>query len=228
MVDTSDSGVSIVAIDGPAGAGKSSVSMEVARRLGMAYLDSGAMYRAATWWAMHQGADMADPEALARCTKELPLEMRYDDGALSVIVDGHDVTQAIRTPEVTRSIRHLDGIQEIRASLVRVQRAIAAKEPTVAEGRDMGTVVFPNARCKIYLNASIEERTRRRAKQLAERNTIVDMDVLRTEIEARDENDRTRDVAPLRQADDAYLLDTSALTFEEVVNEIVTRAKAVL
>lgn len=218
----------IVAIDGPAGAGKSSVSREVAKRLGMAFLDSGAMYRAATWWAMHQGVDMNDPEALARSTEALPLEMLPDGITLRVIVDGHDVSKEIRSPEVTRNIRFLDGIREVRAPLVKLQRAFASRQPTVAEGRDMATVVFPNARCKIYLDASIEERTRRRAEQHDEQGTAYDPEALRTEILDRDANDMTRNVAPLQKAEDASTLDTSSLSFEEVVEEVLRRARAIL
>ncbi len=217
----------IVAIDGPAGAGKSSVSKEVAKRLGMAFLDSGAMYRAATWWAMDQGVDLDDPEALARSTEELPLDLRFENDSLHVIVNGRDVTDEIRTPEVTRNIMYLDGLQGVRTPLVRMQRDIAGRRPTVAEGRDMGTVVFPNARCKIYLDASIEERTQRRAGQLAEQGTKADLEALRGEIELRDQNDMTREVAPLRKAEDAYVLDTSSLSFEEVVQEIIQRAKVI-
>ena len=218
----------IVAIDGPAGAGKSSVSKEVARRMGMAFLDSGAMYRAATWWAMDQGVSLSDPEALARCTEDLPLDLQHEDGDLRVVVDGRDITDQIRTPEVTRNIKYLDGLQKVRTPLVRIQRAIAAGRPTVAEGRDMGTVVFPDARCKIYLDATIEERTRRRAGQLDAQGTPYDLGALQADIEERDNNDMTRQVAPLQKAKDAYILDTSSLSFEEVVQEIIQRAEAVL
>lgn len=218
----------IVAIDGPAGAGKSTVSKEVARRMDMAFLDSGAMYRAATWWAMDQGISLDDPEALARCTEDLPLDMREEDGNLRVFVDGREITDEIRTPEVTRNIKYLDGIQAVRTPLVRIQRVIAASRPTVAEGRDMGTVVFPKARCKIYLDATIEERSRRRAKQLDEQGTPYDPAVLRAEIEERDNNDMTRKVAPLQKAADAHILDTSSLSFEEVVQKIVQLAEAAL
>lgn len=215
----------IVAIDGPAGAGKSTIAKAVAQRLGMAFLDSGAMYRAATWWAMHQQIDMNDAKALAMCTAQLPLEMRYQEDSLQVLVDGQDVTEAIRTPEVTRNISHLDGIQAVRTPLVQLQRAFAAKQPTVAEGRDMATVVFPNARCKIYLDASLEERTRRRARQLEEQGATVDLAELREEIARRDRNDTTRTIAPLMQADDAYALDTTSRSIEDIVDTIVKRAE---
>lgn len=215
----------VIAIDGPAGAGKSSVARELAHRLGMAFLDTGAMYRAATWWAMRQSADLDNAEALVGITERMPLDMDYHAGQLRVRVDGEDVTQAIRSPEVTRNIRFLDGIPGVRNHLVRLQREFAAKQPTVAEGRDMGTVVFPNARCKIYLDASIEERTRRRAEQLIAQGEDVDAAALEAEIEARDENDRKRRVAPLRRADDAILVDTTDRTFEQVVDEVERIAK---
>ena len=218
----------IVAIDGPAGAGKSSVSREVAKRLGMAFLDSGAMYRAATWWAMHQGVDMDDPEALAHSTEALPLEMITEGPTLRVLVDGNDVSEEIRTPEVSLNIRHLAGVQSVRTPLVKLQQAFAARRPTVAEGRDMGTVVFPNARCKIYLDASIDERTRRRAEQQDEQGIPYDLEALRAEIQDRDHVDMNRELDPLREAEDAIRLDTSSLSLDQVVEKIVHLAKAVL
>jgi cytidylate kinase len=142
-------------------------------------------------------------------------------GGVLVTVDGRDVSSGIRSLEVTRNIRFLDGIPGVRDRLVELQREFAAHGPTVAEGRDMGTVVFPRARCKIFLDASIDERTRRRAQQLAGEGRAVDAEALRAEIAARDYNDRTRDVAPLRPADDAVTLDTTGMSFQDVVNEIV-------
>ena len=218
----------IVAIDGPAGAGKSSVARQVARRLGMAFLDTGAMYRAATWWAMHRGVDLDDAEGLVASTRAMPLEMEYRGEDMRIWVDGADVTEAIRTPAVTNNIRKLDGIAGVREPLVGRQRAIAAARPTVAEGRDVGTVVFPEARCKIYLDASLEERIRRRAEQQRQKGLPADLAALREEIVRRDENDRRREVAPLKKAEDACVLDTTSMTLEEVVDEIVERARACL
>jgi cytidylate kinase len=218
--------VDIVAIDGPAGAGKSTVAREAARRLGMRFLDTGAMYRAATWWAMHSRVSLSDPDALADSTRRMPLDLIEQDGSLLVRVAGHDVTQAIRTPEVTRSIRHLDGVPGVRAHLVQLQREFAAKGPTVAEGRDMGTVVFPRARCKIFLDASIGERARRRALELEKNGGPVDRAALEAEIAARDDNDRNRAVAPLRPAPDAVLLDTTGKTLDDVISEVVRMARA--
>jgi len=218
----------VVAIDGPAGAGKSSAAKRVAEALGFHYLDTGAMYRAATWWALDQGIDMDNAEALAEATACMPLEMNDVDGKLQVIVDGRDVTQAIRTPEVTRKIWRLDQNADVRAHLVELQREYGAKGPTVAEGRDIGTVVFPKAKCKVFLESSLDERTRRRARQLADGGTEVNFEALRGEIHERDEKTRTREVAPLRRAEDAVLLDSTDMTLEEVVDAIVKLARSVL
>ena len=215
----------VLAIDGPAGAGKSSVSREVARRLGFRFLDSGAMYRAATWWAMENGVDWSDTTALVASTAAMPLALTDTPEGLLVSVEGRDISEAIRTPEVTRNIRHLDGIAAVREPLVAFQRNYARKGPTVAEGRDMGTVVFPNARCKIYLDASLECRTQRRADQMRTQGIEHDNAELRTEIAARDDNDRNREVSPLRQAPDAEVIDTSALTEEHVIETILELAR---
>ncbi|MEA3364853.1 MAG: (d)CMP kinase [Candidatus Hydrogenedentes bacterium] len=217
----------IVAIDGPVGAGKSSVGRCVADKLGFAYLDTGAMYRAATWWAIQRGVDFDDPRALAAATGEIPLDMREEDGQLQVIVGGKDITEAIRTPEITRQIFKLDHVPAVRAHLVKMQRALGARRPTVADGRDMGTVVFPNARWKIYLDASVDERVRRRAAQLAEKGVQVNMAELRREVEERDHKNMTRQVSPLRKADDARLVDTTHLSFDEAVNAIVNIVRGV-
>ena len=217
----------IVAIDGPAGAGKSTVARRVAERLGYAFLDTGAMYRAATWRAITAGIDLDDPVAAAESTRAMRLELDDREGGLQVLVDGQDVSEAIRSPEVTRVTYRLDENPEVRAHLVMLQRAFAAKRPTVAEGRDMGTVVFPNAKCKIFLDASIEERTRRRAAELQAKGLEVDMDLLREEICVRDEKARTRAVAPLRRAEDAILVDTTDLAIDEVVEKIVRLARSV-
>ncbi len=215
----------IVAIDGPAGAGKSTVARRVAETLGFAFLDTGAMYRAATWWAMHRGIDLSDGNALADATRAMPLELIETAQGLQVLVDGHDISADIRTPEVTREIWRLDQNPEVRAHLVELQRRFGARRPTVAEGRDMGTVVFPVARCKIFLDASLDERTRRRMKELEDKGMAVDFETLRAEIHERDEKTRTRAVAPLRRADDAELVDTTGLGIDQVVDAIVTLAR---
>ena len=215
----------IVAIDGPAGAGKSSVSRAVAERLGFAFLDSGAMYRAATWWAMHRGVDLEDAEALAASTRAMSLKFSDEEGSLRIRVDDQDITEAIRLPEVTERIRKLDAIPAVREPLMQLQRELASRRPTVAEGRDMGTVVFPDAKCKIFLDASLEIRTQRRARELSENAQNPDLDQLREAIHRRDEGDRTRATAPLRKAEDAHVLDSTAMSIEQVVDTIVSLAR---
>lgn len=215
----------IIAIDGPAGAGKSSTARRVAAQLGFAFLDTGAMYRAATWRALHIGADLDDSDVMVASTRAMQLQISEQDGRQQVFVDGQDVTQAIRSPEVTRCIYKLDENPEVRAHLVDLQRAFGAQQPTVAEGRDMGTVVFPNARCKIYLEASLDERTRRRAAELQASGREVDLAALCEEIRIRDEKTMTRAVSPLRRADDAVSVDTTGMTIEQAVEKIVTIAR---
>ncbi|MDZ4861641.1 MAG: (d)CMP kinase [Candidatus Hydrogenedentes bacterium] len=215
----------IVAIDGPAGAGKSTVARNVARQLGFAYLDTGAMYRAATWNAMNKGVDADDPLALAASTREMRLDLRDENGTLHIFIDGQEVTDAIRTPEVTRRIAKLDRNAGVRAHLAELQREIGARAPTVAEGRDMGTVVFPRAKCKVYLDANLDERARRRARDFDAKGIAYDAASLKEEIRARDENDRSRDIAPLRRAEDAVLVDTSSMSADDVVNTIVEFAR---
>ena len=213
----------VIAIDGPAGAGKSSVAKAVAKRLGFAYLDTGAMYRAATWRALQNKIDMEDAGALARSTEAMELRMSCQENGITVIVDGEDVTALIRTPNVTENIRKLDTIPAVRERMVAFQRVLSAKESTVAEGRDIGTVVFPGAACKIYLDASLEVRAARRAAELAEQGHPLDEAQIRETIRSRDESDKNRDVSPLRVADDAQVIDTSNLPLDEVVDAIVAK-----
>ncbi len=216
----------IVAIDGPAGAGKSTIARRAAKALDFAFLDTGAMYRAATWRAMHLGVDLDDPKSLENSTRAMELDLREDGGRQTVRVDGQDVTEAIRTPEVTRNIHKLDRSAGVRARLVELQRAIGAKGPTVAEGRDIGTVVFPDAACKVYLDASLEERARRRAEEFAKKGIEMDWERLIEEIRTRDEKDMTREIAPLRRADDATVVDTTHMTPDEAVEAIVALVRA--
>ncbi|MBX3176458.1 MAG: (d)CMP kinase [Candidatus Hydrogenedentes bacterium] len=218
----------IVAIDGPAGAGKSTTAKAVARILGFAFLDTGAMYRAATWWALDQGVDLDDPAAIAAHTARMNLEMAETDNGQIVRVNGADVSDAIRSPEITRLIYKLDQNSEVRAQLVALQRRFGEQQPTVAEGRDIGTVVFPRARCKIFLDASLDTRTERRARQLEEKGLAADREKLRAELNERDEQSRNRADSPLRQADDAIRVDTTSMTFDEAVDAIAALARKAL
>ncbi len=212
--------VEVITIDGPAGAGKSTVARRVARRLGYAFLDTGAMYRAATWRAMNAGVDLTNRDELIRSTGLMSLAMADD----RILVDGKDITEAIRSPEVTRSIRMLDGIPEIREQLGAMQRRIGCSRPTIAEGRDMGTVIFPDAATKIFLEAGIEARAKRRAEEMQAQGVEVTVADVMVDIENRDKNDRTRETSPLRAAKDAHRIDTSEMGIEEVVDRIVDLA----
>lgn len=226
MTPNNDQHTEIVAIDGPAGVGKSSVAKGVAKALNFAHLDSGAMYRAITWWTLNQSIDMDDPNAITAAARAIDLDITTDEGATNVLVGGEDISEVIRTRRVTESIKKLDHIPGVREHLVSLQRNYAAQGPTVAEGRDMGTVVFPRAKCKVYLDASIDVRAARRVKQLAQTGATVNHEQIRTDIQRRDESDMERDIAPLRAAVDAHVLDTSSMSREEVVDAIVTLARA--
>jgi len=215
----------IVAIDGPAGAGKSSVAKAVAKALQFSFLDTGAMYRAATWWIGHRGIGYDDQDAVVAAVAAMPLQMHEGPQGVIVLVDGIDVSEAIRSPEVTRNITTIDHIPALRAQLVAMQRAIGERQPVVAEGRDIGTVVFPRARCKIYMDATPEERARRRAEEMRGKGLEVDETALLQDIRKRDADNMNREASPLRQADDAIRLDTTGKTFDEVVEQVLAIAR---
>ena len=216
----------IVAIDGPAGAGKSTVARRVANRLGLLFLDTGAMYRAITWKAMQQGLPLDDEEAMARLARESRIELIPGENGDRVLIDGQDVTDAIRTPEVTRNVSQVSAHAGVREVLVERQRELSKEEGVVAEGRDIGTVVFPQAPVKIFLVASPMERARRRAKDLEAKGHPVDLDELAAEIARRDAYDSNRAVSPLKAAPDAVHVDTDPMTADQVVERILEIAHA--
>jgi len=220
----------IVAIDGPAGSGKSTVAREVARRLGFTYLDSGAMYRAVTLRALEEGADLDDGAALGEVARGLDIQLqRRDAENAQVTVDGRDVSEAIRDPRVTGASSTVAAHPRVREALLEKQRALMASGNYVVEGRDIGTVVAPDAPVKVFLTADPEERARRRAAELERRGLSIDRDEVRAAIEQRDNLDSTRSAAPLRRADDAELIDTTGLDAGEVADrivELVARARA--
>lgn len=220
----------IVAIDGPAGSGKSTVAREVARRLGFTYLDSGAMYRAVTLGALEDGADLGDGAVLGALARGLDIELRRrDDDNAQVIVGGRDVSEAIRAPRVTGASSTVAAHPEVRAALLAKQRALMSSGNYVVEGRDIGTVVAPDAPVKAFLTADPEERARRRAAELERRGLSIDGQEVRAAIDQRDTLDSTRSAAPLRRADDAELIDTTGLDAGQVADRIVAlvaRARA--
>jgi len=220
----------IVAIDGPAGSGKSTVAREVARRLGFTYLDSGAMYRAVTLNALEVVADLDDGAALGALARGLDISLRpREDDGVQVVVDGRDVSEAIRAPGVTGASSRVAAHPEVRAALLEKQRALMAAGDYVVEGRDIGTVVAPDAAVKAFLTAAADERARRRAAELRRRGVSIDRQEVQAAIEQRDTLDSTRSAAPLRRADDAELIDTTGLDAGQVADRIlalVARARA--
>jgi CMP/dCMP kinase len=208
----------IIAIDGPSGAGKGTVARATATALGYRHVDSGAMYRAVGWKAMHDGVPLDDEAAVGA----LAAQSRIEVSSTHVAIDGEDVTRAIRTPEIDRAAAAVARLPRVRAVLVECQRRIGADGGIVTEGRDIGTVVFPHADVKVYLDAAPEERARRRANDPAHSGVptaVADVATLLTE---RDELDRTRTASPLHVADDAVVVDTTRRTVEDVVEEVLT------
>jgi cytidylate kinase len=217
----------IVAIDGPAGSGKSTVARSLARRLGFTYLDSGALYRTITLLALEAGADLDDGPALGRIGEEASIELRErDDDNVQVLVDGRDVSLEIREPRVTGASSTVAAHPEVRTALLRKQRELIAGGNYVVEGRDIGTVVAPDAPVKVFLTADPDERARRRADELSRRGIESEADEVRAAIEQRDRLDSTRSAAPLRTADDAVVIDTTGLTVAEVVERAASLAEA--
>jgi cytidylate kinase len=210
----------VVAVDGPSGSGKSSVSREVARRLGLRYLDTGAMYRALTWWALERGADPADQPVVAELARKLPLEIGTTTDSTQLTVDGQDVSAAIREPRISAAVSAVATNLDVRAELVRRQRAIAADGGIVVEGRDITTVVAPDADVRILLTATEQARLARRALEVHGRDDDDAIDATRDHVVRRDAQDAT--VADFLEAGDGVtVVDSSDLSFEETVNAIL-------
>ena len=215
----------IIAIDGPAGSGKSTIAQAVARRLGLTFLDTGAMYRAVTLLAMEQGVSMEDDAALGSLALAMDLGFRPDPPRPPrVFLRERDVTDAIRTPAVSQEVSLVAAHQSVRHALTLRQRELASKGDLVLEGRDIGTVVCPEATLKVYLTASVAERARRRKEQLEGQGIHLCQDTLERELQLRDSRDSERDVAPLRMAEDALPVDTTCLSIDQVVDRIAEAA----
>ncbi|MCI0695355.1 (d)CMP kinase [candidate division KSB1 bacterium] len=211
----------IIAIDGPAGSGKSTTARLLAKRLGYTYLDTGAFYRALTLKVLESGVSPDDGANVLQLAESIQIELQPRADKNRVLLDGRDVTQAIREPRVTNAISPISENSRVRAIMVDKQRAIGRNGGVVMEGRDIGTVVFPEADLKIFMQASLDERARRRQDELATMGIARDIETLRQEIARRDQKDSNRKIAPLMQAADAVLLDTTSMTIEQQVEFIL-------
>jgi len=216
----------VVTIDGPAGAGKSSVAKALARRLGYRLLDTGAIYRAVALAAQRRGVPWTEAARLGDVARELDIRFDFVGERNHVYLGGEDVTAAIRTPQISQGSSQVSAYPEVRAALLELQRRLGAGGGVVVEGRDTGTVVFPAADAKFFLTASEEERARRRAAELAQTGAAVDLQATLREIRERDQRDASRDVAPMVPAADALVVDSSGQTLEQVVDFLAARAEA--
>lgn len=210
-----------IAVDGPAGAGKSTIAREVARRLRMIYVDTGAMYRAMALFMLEQGVNPADADAVAGKCKEADITIAYEEDVQVVYLNGQNVNARLRTEEVGNMASAISVQPAVRTKLVELQQALAADADCIMDGRDIGTCVLPDAQVKIYLTASSEVRAKRRCDELAARGEACDPERIKEDIERRDDRDMHREHSPLRRAEDAVLVDSSDMTVEEVIDRIL-------
>ncbi len=210
----------VVAIDGPAGAGKSTVAQLAAKELGYTYIDTGAMYRAVAWKALQQEKPVTD-ELILSVVPDIDVDLQYTEGRTHVFVDGREVTGEIRTPEINKIVSQVARLGPVREKMVDLQRKMGERGAVLMDGRDIATNVLPNADVKIFLTASIEERARRRCKEMKEKGYDVDLEGIKKDIAERDKADSEREISPLVQAEDAVLLDTTGLSIDEVVGKIL-------
>ena len=219
----------IIAIDGPSGAGKSTVAKAVAKRLGFSCLDTGAMYRAVAWQALQNGVDLENEEALGKIADEYPIEfgtVAGDPAPKTVSIGGVDVTNAIRTAEIDKAVSPVSATPSVREALVRQQQRIGEAGNYVVDGRDIGTVVFPNAEVKVFLTASAEERAHRRVRQNADRGVgSIDYEEVLADIRRRDDYDSSRSMSPLKPAEDAVHIDSTTAYIEDVIDAICKLAE---
>ena len=211
-----------IAIDGPAGAGKSTIARRAAEELGFVYVDTGAMYRAIAVYLLQKGIPPEEKEQVEAAVKEIQVSIAYEEGEQQVLLNGENVTSWLRREEVGRMASSVSAIPAVRQALFELQRSLAEKEDVIMDGRDIGTAILPNAELKIYLTASVETTARRRCLELSQKGEEADLAEVEKDIRERDERDMNRETAPLKQAPDAIYLDTSHMTIEEVVGKIKT------
>ncbi|MBQ0136090.1 MAG: (d)CMP kinase [Oscillospiraceae bacterium] len=210
-----------IALDGPGGAGKSSIAKAVAKELGFIYVDTGALYRAIGLYSLRNAIDTKDIDGVINSLKSINVDFTYVDGEQKVLLNNDDVSTDIRLPEVSMAASNVSAIPEVRSFLLDLQRKIANEKDCLMDGRDIGTVILPNAQLKIFLTASAEVRAKRRFDELTAKGQEVNYDEILKDLNERDYQDTHREIAPLKQADDAVLLDTSDMTFDEVKAKIL-------
>ena len=216
----------VIAIDGPAGAGKSTIAKAVSKKLNSIYVDTGAMYRSIALFMIRNNVSKEDTASIAAKCKDADVTINYEGGVQNVILNGENVNGLIRTEEVGNMASVVSAVPEVRAHLLQLQRNLAASTDVVMDGRDIGTTVLPDANLKVYLTASSKVRAKRRYDELTAKGESCDIDVIEKDIIDRDHRDMTREISPLKQADDAILVDSSDMTIEEVENKIIELANA--
>ena len=215
----------VIAIDGPAGAGKSTIAKAVSKKLNSIYVDTGAMYRSIALFMIRNNVSKEDTASIAAKCKDADVTINYEGGVQNVILNGENVNGLIRTEEVGNMASVVSAVPEVRSHLLQLQRNLAASTDVVMDGRDIGTTVLPDANLKVYLTASSKVRAKRRYDELTAKGESCDIDVIEKDIIDRDHRDMTREISPLKQADDAILVDSSDMTIEEVENKIIELAK---
>ena len=215
-----------VAIDGPAGAGKSTIAKKVAAKMEYIYVDTGAMYRSLALYFIRKGINKDDEAKISEAVKECDVTIEYEDGQQQVLLNGENVTGLIRTEEVGNMASSSSTYKAVRAKLLDLQRKLASENDVIMDGRDIGTVILPNAQAKIFLTASVDTRANRRYKELKDKGESPDLEKIKKDIEERDYRDSHRDEAPLKQADDAVLVDTSDMSIDEVTDRLIEIIKS--
>lgn len=215
-----------IAIDGPAGAGKSTISKGAAKRLGFVYIDTGAMYRAIGFAAVRRGIDTSDAEGVKAILDDVEVSIRHDESGQLIFLNGEDVSTDIRLPEISVAASNVAVIPEVRLKLVELQRKLAADTDVIMDGRDIGTYVLPDAELKIFLTATVEERANRRCRELREKGVETDFEAVKKDMEYRDKNDSGREFAPLKPAEDSVYMDNTDMTLEESIDKVCELARA--